>query len=410
MELYGVLEKITYISNEEEGRASLKKSQEVRWVEKPGISPALIPELLPRAIFLKLSDLNIALPLYSEIVHPIAMEKEQKEVYEDFQQTLITELRNALNQGSKRLLGKYLQALLGHSDSPWTKETVTDGNRVIAESTPLRENTLYPKEKELLRICHDAKTAGRKTVVYLVHTDTRDLTERLKKILDENGLKADILKASKVKASKREAWIHANSADVLITHPRNVQTGLDLINFPEVVWYQQDYSIYVLRQASRRSWRIGQKEPVNVHYLYYQETIQDKAITLNVKKLKAALLTEGDLVEEGLATEMEEESLTSLAKAIISRSEEKVSLESELRKLRSLDAEAGTILAGEDIYEEASEIGAPSETHNAASMESTHQELKRLEIPERFKPGTRAGKSRTRPLNPNQLTLFGFAS
>ena len=405
MELYGVLEKITYISNEEEGRASLKKSQEVRWVEKPGISPALIPELLPRAIFLKLSDLNIALPPYSEIVHPIAMEKEQKEAYNAFQQTLITELRNALNQGSKRLLGKYLQALLGHSDNPWTKETVTDGNRVIAESTPLRENTLYPKEKELLKICHDAKKAGRKTVVYLVHTDTRDLTERLKKILD------DILKASRVKASKREAWIHSNNADVLITHPRNVQTGLDLINFPEVVWYQQDYSIYVLRQASRRSWRIGQKQPVNVHYLYYQETIQDKAITLNVKKLKAALLTEGDLVEEGLAMEMEEESLTSLAKAIISRSEEKVSLESELRKLRSLDVEANTILAGEDIYyEEASEIGVLSETHNAASIENTHQELKHLEIPERFKPGRRAGKSRTRPLNPNQLTLFAFAS
>jgi SNF2 family DNA or RNA helicase len=410
MELYGVLEKITYISNEEEGRASLKKPQEVRWVEKPGISPALIPELLPRAIFLKLSDLNIALPPYSEIVHPIAMEKEQKEAYDDFQQALIIELRNALNQGSRRLLGKYLQALLGHSDSPWIKETVTDGNRIVAETTPLRENTLYPKEQELLRICHDAKKAGRKTVVYLVHTDTRDLTERLKKILDENGLKADILKASRVKAGKREQWIHSNTADVLITHPRNVQTGLDLVNFPEVVWYQQDYSIYVLRQASRRSWRIGQKEPVNVHYLYYQETIQEKAITLNVKKLKAALLTEGDLVEEGLAMEMEEESLTSLAKAIISRSEEKVSLESELTKLRSLDAEAGTILSGEDIYEEASEIGAPGETHNAPSIEDTRQELKPIAIPERFKPGTRAGKGRARPLNPNQLTLFALAS
>ncbi len=76
MELYGVLEKITYISNEEEGRASLKKAQEVRWHEKPGISPALIPELLPKTIFLKLSDLNIALPPYREIVHPIAMDGE----------------------------------------------------------------------------------------------------------------------------------------------------------------------------------------------------------------------------------------------------------------------------------------------------------------------------------------------
>ena len=75
MELYGVLEKITYVSNEDEGRASLKKAQEVRWHERPGISPALIPELLPRAIFLKLSDLNIALPPYREIAHAIDMER-----------------------------------------------------------------------------------------------------------------------------------------------------------------------------------------------------------------------------------------------------------------------------------------------------------------------------------------------
>ena len=74
MELYGVLEKITYVSNEDEGRASLKKAQEVRWHERPGISPALIPELLPRAIFLKLADLNIALPPYREIAHAIDME------------------------------------------------------------------------------------------------------------------------------------------------------------------------------------------------------------------------------------------------------------------------------------------------------------------------------------------------
>ena len=76
--------------------------------------------------------------------------------------------------------------------------------------------------------------------------------------------------ASKPKAGEREEWIQSFKGDVLITHPRNVQTGLDLIQFPEVVWYQQDYSVYVVRQASRRSWRIGQKDPVNVHHLYYK--------------------------------------------------------------------------------------------------------------------------------------------
>ena len=139
---------------------------------------------------MKLSDLNIALPPYREIAHSIDMEPEQKEAYRSFQDDLLTELRMALNQGSKRLLGVYLQALLGYSDSPWVQEIIKDkeSGRVLAESTPLPENTLYPKEKELLRICTEAKRDNRKTVVYCVHTETRDITERLKKILGDAGL------------------------------------------------------------------------------------------------------------------------------------------------------------------------------------------------------------------------------
>ena len=46
--------------------------------------------------------------------------------------------------------------------------------------------------------------------------------------------------------------------DVLICHPRPVQTGLDLADFPTICWYETDYSEYAMRKASRRSWRIGQ--------------------------------------------------------------------------------------------------------------------------------------------------------
>ena len=236
--------------------------------------------------------------------------------------------------------------MLGYSDSPWVQEIIKDkeSGRVLAESTPLPENTLYPKEKELLRLCTEAKRDNRKTVVYCVHTETRDITERLKKILGDSGLQAEVLKASKVKAGEREEWIRSFRGDVLITHPRNVQTGLDLIQFPEVVWYQQDYSVYIVRQASRRSWRIGQKEPVNVHHLYYKGTIQEKAITLNVKKLRAALLTEGELTDGQFLEQIEEDGLVALAKTIIDRGEETISLESELRKLRGFEEETDMIL------------------------------------------------------------------
>ena len=410
MELYGVLEKITFVSANDEGRASLKKAQEVRWHERPGISPALIPELLPRAIFLKLSDLNIALPPYREIAHSIEMEAEQREAYRSFQEDLLAELRAALNQGSKRLLGVYLQALLGYSDSPWMQETVKDkeSGRVLAESTQLPENTLYPKEKELLRICTEAKADKRKTVIYCIHTETRDITERLHKILGEAGLEAEVLKAAKVKAGEREEWIQSFKADVLITHPRNVQTGLDLIQFPEVVWYQQDYSVYIVRQASRRSWRIGQKEPVNVHHLYYKRTIQEKAIILNVKKLRAALLTEGELTDGQFLEQIEEDGLVALAKTIIDRAEEKISLESELRKLRGFEEETDMIVPEssipEEIFEEnGAKVFQPEVINSGAESEG----LKKIMVPEP-KQESRSRGTRTRPENPSQLVLFSW--
>jgi len=417
MELYGVLEKITYVSNEDEGRASLKKAQEVRWHERPGISPALIPELLPRAIFLKLSDLNIALPPYREIAHAVDMEPTQNDAYRSFQEELLTELRNALNQGSKRLLGVYLQALLGYSDSPWVHETIKDKNsgRVLAESTPLPENIRYPKEMELLRICAEAKRDRRKTVVYCVHTETRDITERLTKILGEAGLEAQVLKAAKVKAAEREEWINAFRGDVLITHPRNVQTGLDLIQFPEVVWYQQDYSIYIVRQASRRSWRIGQKEPVNVHHLYYKGTIQEKAITLNVKKLRAALLTEGELTDGNFLEQIEEDGLVALAKTIIDRAEEQISLESELRRLRGVEEETDMILPGNLEPEEFVDEAVPGRADEPIQSEVLNNQS-------RIEPGQHAvactesrresttKRDETKSHSPTQLVLFSYVS
>jgi SNF2-related domain len=416
MELYGVLEKITFVSTGDEGRASLKKAQEVRWHERPGISPALIPELLPRAIFLKLSDLNIALPPYREIAHSIDMEPDQKEAYREFQEDLLTELRMALNQGSKRLLGVYLQALLGYSDSPWVQETIKDkeSGRVLAESTPLPEKTLYPKEKQLLRICAEAKRDRRKTVVYCVHTETRDITARLKKILADAGLEADVLKAAKVKASEREEWIHSFKGDVLITHPRNVNTGLDLIQFPEVVWYQQDYSVYIVRQASRRSWRIGQKEPVNVHHLYYKSTIQEKAITLNVKKLRAALLTEGELTDGQFMEQIEEDGLVALAKTIIDRAEEKISLESELRKLRGFEEETDMILPGNGEPEEFQEEHFPDNT-DESSQNAIPDGVSHIDpIPEAAALTESSGEppqsGTARPQQPTQLLLFAYVS
>jgi len=88
--------------------------------------------------------------------------------------------------------------------------------------------------------------------------------------------------------------------DVLLVNSELVKTGLDLYAFPTVVFFQTGYNIFTLRQAARRSWRIGQEKPVRVYFFCYEGTMQEVALTLIAKKLEVALVVEGDL-PEGLA-------------------------------------------------------------------------------------------------------------
>ncbi|MCZ7579112.1 MAG: hypothetical protein M5U18_19545 [Dehalococcoidia bacterium] len=128
-------------------------------------------------------------------------------------------------------------------------------------------------------------------LVYITHTATRDIASRLESVLMEAGHRVANLKADTVPPERREDWVSQRvkaGLDVLLVHPRLVQTGLDLVEFPTIVWQEVEYSVYTMRQASRRSWRIGQRRPVRVIYLAYRGTLQAQALTLVAKKLKAS--------------------------------------------------------------------------------------------------------------------------
>jgi hypothetical protein len=78
------------------------------------------------------------------------------------------------------------------------------------------------------------------------------------------------------------------------------------------------YSIYVLRQASRRSWRIGQREPVRVKFLHYAETMQESCLRLMGKKLLVSLAMEGKFSSEGLqAINEEDDILMAMARELV---------------------------------------------------------------------------------------------
>ena len=339
----------------EDGRFSRRKAYRKVTRERPGLAPAALFHLIGNSVFLRLSDVASGLPDYDEQILLSSMDSEedstgysQRSAYKTVFEKLRKALADALKKGSKKLLSTYLQSLLAYPDGCTRGETVFDpqtGNPLV-QVPPLSEERLYPKEKALVDLVAAERLEGRRVLVYATHTGTRDITGRMNDILTRHGFRVAVMKADAVAPDRREAWVAdrvKQGIDVLICHPRLVQTGLDLIDFPTICWYETDYSVYVMRQASRRSWRIGQTRPVKVVFMSYRNTLQADALKLVAKKLQSSLAVEGELPEDGLAAYGDDgdDLMMALARRIVSGDgDETESVEEVFAKAR--DAEANS--------------------------------------------------------------------
>ena len=204
------------------------------------------------------------------------------------------------------LASTYLQTLLGYPDActkPLSIRDPEDGQAIV-EMPPL-DDIAYPKEQQLAALVKSEAQEGRRCLIYAHYTGEKDITSRLRSVLQQEGLNTVIMRAGSVAPKKRERWI-ANAVkrktDALICNPNLVRTGLDLVQFPTIIWFQPDYSVYTMRQASRRSWRPGQTQPVRVFYMTYDDCLQQDALKLVARKTATSLTVEGELPEEGLSS------------------------------------------------------------------------------------------------------------
>ena len=278
-----------------------------REAKAPGFGPVgVMRYVLPMTAFLKLKDIGgNVLPAYQEFFTGVPMEPEQEAIYRKLAGALKDALRQALRAGDQSLLGVVLNALLAWPDCCFRSETVMHPHRrVVLATAPalFDETTPMPKERRMLNLCRANKRAGRRTLVYSVYSGTRDTTARLKLLLEAEGFKVGVLRAS-VEAAKREDWLLDQvdrGVDVIVTNPELVKTGLDMLEFPTIVFMQSGYNVYTLQQASRRSWRIGQKLPVEVHFLGYEGCAQMECLELMAKKIAVSQSTSGDMPDSGL--------------------------------------------------------------------------------------------------------------
>jgi len=302
-----------------DNRRSSGKSTTKRQAEQPGIMPTLYGRhLIGNTIFLGLKDVAADLPAYDEHPTPVSMSNELAEPYREMERKLKDAVAQLLRRGNHQLLSGMLHALLAYPDYPWDWKPIGyveggggPGGRFVLVTTPptLDKTGLWPKERKLLEILAQEKAQGRQCWVFCVYTSSHPVLERLEKVIQAAGYSVRVLDADKVPTRSRSAWIaqSAPGVDVIISHPQPVRTGLTLFdaagghNFPSLVFFETGFDLFTLRQASRRSWRIGQKHPCRVYYLYYRETMQARAMALMAQKLDASLALEGQFSAEGLA-------------------------------------------------------------------------------------------------------------
>lgn len=326
METYGLLETITTIEPAENACSEAKVTRRVR--RRPGASPQLFGDLLmPMAAFLSLEDISEALPPYREEVVPVEMDEPLKKAYEKLEEQIKEALKE--HRGNNSVVSVGMNALLLYPDRPFGLRTLygseydpETGRRerfVIAEPQDLDQNVLYAKERKLLEEVHSGLSRGRKVHVFAVYTRTRDVTRRLERILQREGIHVAVL-TSDVKPEVREAWYERQSCQgvqVVISHPKLVSLGLDLLEFKDLIFWETGYSLYTLRQASRRSWRIGQTDEVTVKYFAYARTAQETCLRLMGRKLLVAMGMEGKFSAEGLQAEGDDDLLMAMARELV---------------------------------------------------------------------------------------------
>ena len=111
----------------------------------------------------------------------------------------------------------------------------------------LGEGRLYPKEKALIDMVAAERMEGRRVLVYATHTGTRDITERDGRHPHPARVPRGGDEGRRGGPERREAWVAdrvKEGIDVMICHPRLVQTGLDLIDFPTLYWFETEFSVF----------------------------------------------------------------------------------------------------------------------------------------------------------------------
>ncbi|MFD9318697.1 DEAD/DEAH box helicase [Streptomyces sp. NPDC060053] len=251
--------------------------------------PGIVPELPPK----------------TETDHPVPLTREQAALYEAVVRESLLAIETADGIARRGLVLKLLGALKQICDHPalyLKEETASVGDALAARSGKL---ALLDELLDTL-LAEDGSALVFTQYVGMARLITAHLTAR--------AVPVDLLHGG-TPIPERERMVdrfQAGATPVLVLSLKAAGTGLNLTRAGHVVHFDRWWNPAVEEQATDRAYRIGQTQPVQVHRLITEGTVEDRiAEMLQAKRALAdAILGSG----ESALTELTDRDLSDLVR------------------------------------------------------------------------------------------------
>jgi hypothetical protein len=415
VDYFGSKEESTVVKVDSTGKE--KTTRSVR--ELPKINDRIVGFLAPFSTWFAMSDLGRPMPEFTEKVHKvhkddrveaafdywferaeeaIALENMEKVDLKTFKAARHYRINNPMKPYVHVFKGEVFEPYIPSNDEeidmedmPSNIEWIEAGGELLpytltnkeieVEFNPLPQDYITSKEEKLIEIVKDELSEGRRCLVYGTYNDSTNLYDRLEYLLSKEGIHVGILPGN-VKAEDLEEWITDFEGDVLLLPQKRVATGLDLVMFQTVIFYEIDKQLRIVQQAKVRPWRpVGQDHEVRCHYIAYEGNQADSLASMG-QKMRAAATVEGVIINESSIANIYDYNpeLTEMIANISFEIEESEEIESDLLKTQDLnEVEAyyqeslDSILTEIESLEELPSTGEESEV-NLLVEESVEEE------------------------------------
>ncbi|WP_432093909.1 SNF2-related protein [Streptomyces sp. bgisy100] len=249
----------------------------------------------------KKSDPGIApeLPPKTETDHPVGLGREQAALYEAVVRETLARIEAAEGIARRGLVMKLLTAL---------KQICNHPAQYLKEAAPgltARSGKLEILDELLDTILAEGGAA-------LVFTQYVEMARLLERHLTRRGVPVQLLHGG-TPVEQREAMVdrfQSGEAPVFLLSLKAAGTGLNLTRAGHVIHYDRWWNPAVEEQATDRAYRIGQTQPVQVHRLIAEGTVEDRiAQLLDAKRTLADAVLSGG---EAALTELSDAELADL--------------------------------------------------------------------------------------------------